>query len=397
MTNRTGSPIFLAFCTLPILPVAWVVWRAYPGDPITAGHQLVVGDYLNLWIGGHLASDGRIDVIFDPIRFAEYVWSLFSRALDQHGWAYPPHMLFFAEAFSKFPLVMGFFLWDLMTATFLWSVLRAGGLPASYAFAIALSPAGLENALNGQNGALIAAALAGGLLFSQRRPILAGALLGLLTLKPQLGLLVPFFLLGRHSWKALGWGAAFGLTYCAAGAIGYGWGAWVSYFTVTGPYTKGYIDAPFGLAAHYMMIPPFITLRALGASLAVAYSGQAVVTVLSAVAAWWAGSLRLSEPGSLSAAALVLCLGPLATPYAHAYDLISCSVACGLLVWAGQRGDKFSRSERIMLALAWIWPGCAFVVGIAMCPGLGMFFVGMGVWVIAQRVRRYSHLAPGSG
>ncbi len=83
MTNRTGSPIFLAFCTLPILPVAWVVWRAYPGDPITAGHQLVVGDYLNLWIGGHLASDGRIDVIFDPIRFAEYVWSLFSRALER--------------------------------------------------------------------------------------------------------------------------------------------------------------------------------------------------------------------------------------------------------------------------------------------------------------------------
>ena len=146
-----------------------------------------------------------------------------------------------------------------------------------------------------------------------------------------------------------------------------------------------------------MKAPTILIGTAWIASLAVAYSVQAVITVLSAITAWWAGALRLSERGRLSAAALVLCLGPLATPYAHAYDLISCSVACGLLVWAEQRGDKFSRSERIMLALAWMWPGCAFVVGIAMCPGLGMFLVGMGVWVIAQRVRRYSLLAPGSG
>jgi len=193
-----------------------------------------------MWAGGRLAANGQLDVIFDPRAYAAWLQSVFGSRLDQHSWGYPPHFLLLAVPFSQLPLVVGFFCWTVSTGAFLWIVLRAGGLPQSYAFAAMLSPAGLENALVGQNGAFITAALAGGLLLMERRPILAAALLGLLTIKPQLGLLVPVCLLARRDWRTIALVPVFGLAYCSAGLVVFGWDAWRTYFTVTAPFMRNY-------------------------------------------------------------------------------------------------------------------------------------------------------------
>jgi hypothetical protein len=255
----------------------------YPGDLFAPNHQLVVRDYLNMWAGGQLAADGRLGVIFDPDAYFIWLRSVFGSRLDQHSWGYPPHFLLLAIPFSKLPLVVGFLVWNFSTGALLWIVLRAGRLPAPYAFAVVFSPAALENAFDGQNGALITAALAGGLLLAERRPVAAGALLGLLTIKPQLGLLVPICLLARRDFRTAIMTAVFSLGYCGAGAAVFGWGVWSTYLTVTAPYMRRFIDAPFGLAAHFMMVPPFITMRAVGASLTQAYAVQAVVSVFCVI------------------------------------------------------------------------------------------------------------------
>ncbi|WP_029586365.1 glycosyltransferase 87 family protein [Bradyrhizobium sp. URHD0069] len=57
------------------------------------------------------------------------------------------------------------------------------------------------NAVGGQNSTWTAALFGGGLSPLERRPLLAGGLLGLLIYKPQLGLLIPVALAGRH-WRA---------------------------------------------------------------------------------------------------------------------------------------------------------------------------------------------------
>ena len=61
------------------------------------------------------------------------------------------------------------------------------------------APAVFINAVGGQNGTWTAALFGGGLSLLERRPLLAGGLLGLLSYKLQLGLLIPVALLaGRH-------------------------------------------------------------------------------------------------------------------------------------------------------------------------------------------------------
>ena len=53
-------------------------------------------------------------------------------------------------------------------------------------------------AVGGQNSTWTAALFGGGLSLLERRPLLASGLLGLLIYKPQLRLLIPIGLAGRH-------------------------------------------------------------------------------------------------------------------------------------------------------------------------------------------------------
>ena len=59
------------------------------------------------------------------------------------------------------------------------------------------------------------------------------------------------------------------------GLAAFGWSACVQYLTVIAPFMRGYIEAPFGLASHYMMVAPLISFRALGAGVGFTYGLQA--------------------------------------------------------------------------------------------------------------------------
>jgi alpha-1,2-mannosyltransferase len=72
-------------------------------------------------------------------------------------------------------------------------------LPIAAAF-----PAVFVNIGHGQNGFLTAALLGGALQLLDRRPWLAGMLIGLLTYKPQFGVLIPIALLAGGRWRSIG-------------------------------------------------------------------------------------------------------------------------------------------------------------------------------------------------
>jgi hypothetical protein len=262
-------------------------------------------------------------------------------------------------------------------------VLRAAGLGSGYALAVVLSPAVFENALIGQNGVLVSGvALAGGLLVAPGRPVLAGALLGLLTLKPQLGLLVPIALVAGREWRIQAAAAAFGALYCAAALAAFGWQSWVGYATVTAPWVSRILSEPFGLYGHLMMVPPFITARALGAGLTVAATVQSLAT--AGCAAWtWIAWSPPAAPRERNVA-LLLCLAPLATPYAHNYDLVGVAVACVLLARAAAPSG-LGTAARLGLGLAWVWPGLAVTLALRGLPGTG----GVALLIAAVTVWRW--------
>src|SRR4029077_16687910 len=76
------------------------------------------------------------------------------------------------------------------------------GLRTGVLFALGF-PAAIWNVTAGQNGFLTAALIGGTLGLLERHPALAGICLGVLTYKPQFGLLFPIVLIADRRWLTI--------------------------------------------------------------------------------------------------------------------------------------------------------------------------------------------------
>ena len=109
-----------------------------------------------------------------------------------HSFSNPPSILPIIAWLGALNYGLAFALWCagglalLLAAA--WPLSRKPGL----ALLILFSPAVVVCLDAGQNGLFTAALLVGGLRLADRRPILAGVLLGLANFKPQHGLLIPW-------------------------------------------------------------------------------------------------------------------------------------------------------------------------------------------------------------
>ena len=149
-------------------------------------------------------------VFFDFWNYNLYLQDYFGSAdLHHYFWSYPPHILLFIWPFGLMPYLAAFALW---------SVMRLGRVPLgggdrrgrAQASSVRRGRAGGrgQSVLIGQNGFFLAALLIGGLINLDRRPLLAGMLFGILTIKPQLGLLLPVMLVLTGRWRVIAAAAA---------------------------------------------------------------------------------------------------------------------------------------------------------------------------------------------
>ena len=254
---------FMAVSVLPGAALATLTWLALRAHYHNAlGDAISVRDYLNVWGAGQLIALGRIDILFNPFLYGEWLRSVFGPDLVAHTWSYPPSMAFLTVPLSLLGLVPGFIVWTAGSLAVLWGVLRACRLPLLTCLAVLVSPAVIENALAGQNGALTAAMMEGGLLLVARRPVVAGVLFGLLTTKPQLGILVPVCLVASGRWVTIGVAMATALGLIVASSAAFGVSAWVWYLTDVRQFmTVEILERPFGAGFQKLMATPFILTR----------------------------------------------------------------------------------------------------------------------------------------
>ncbi|MFD2136193.1 glycosyltransferase family 87 protein [Novosphingobium resinovorum] len=84
---------------------------------------------------------------------------------------------------------------------------------------------------HGQTAFLVAGLLGAGLWLVPTRPVLAGVLLGLATIKPQFGLLLPIVLLLTGQWRTILAAVLTAALLAAASALLFGgevWSGWLS-------------------------------------------------------------------------------------------------------------------------------------------------------------------------
>ena len=192
------------------------------------GH--VVGrDFINLWSAGTLSATGHLHDIFDHETYHRLQEQLFGRELPFHNWSYPPLMLLIAVPVAWLPYACALALWSLLT-------LGLYLLATRHRLLLLTAPATFVNLFFGQTGCLVAALLIGAFGMFERRPILAGVLFGLASIKPHLGLLVPIALISARAWRTMASAALTVVVMVALSGQIFGWEAWHAWLGETAPF-----------------------------------------------------------------------------------------------------------------------------------------------------------------
>jgi hypothetical protein len=239
-------------------------------------------------------------------------------------------------------------------------------------------PAVFVNIGHGQNGFLTTALLGGALHLLDRRPWLAGVLIGLLTYKPQFGVLIPIALLAGGRWRTIGAAVTTSAGLLALSFVALGGGVWHA-FADSMNFTQTVVLEQGGTGWEKIQ-SIFSAVRMWGGSVQLAYAVQiALAAMLAASLAWlW----RSDAAFELKAAALAVG-SLLATPYVLDYDLVVLGIAVAYLARLGL-SEGFRAGEISLLAAAWLAPLLSRYVAqaIAIPPGL---FVLLALYVFILR------------
>jgi hypothetical protein len=288
----------------------------------------IANDFVNVWAAGRLVLDGNPAAAYDwTLHKAAEVGAVGHDFPNYYGWHYPPPFLFVAAALATLPYLVAALVWLVVTLAAYAATL--GGILGSRAgVLLALGfPAALWNVTAGQNGFLTATLIGGTLGLLERHPALAGLCLGLLSYKPQFGLLFPIVLIADRRWltivvAALTVGALAMASWLAFGSAS--WEAFVHWMPITGRVVLGE-----GAADWSRLQSLFGLMRAHGASEMLAWTVQTVsaLAVVAGIVALW------RSPASYEIKAAALAAGALlATPYIYMYDLVVLAVAVAFLL-----------------------------------------------------------------
>lgn len=305
--------------------------------------QSIQTDFINVWAAGRLVLDGKPAQAYD--------WTV-HKAVEEQGvghsfekyfsFPYPPPYLLVAAALALLPYLPALLLWMALTLP-LYVITTVGIAGKRIGILLAAAfPGAVWNIWTGQNGFLTAALIGSAIAAIDKQPRLAGVFLGLLSYKPQFGLLFPIVLVVSGQWRVIAYAVATAAAMIAVSWIVLGEGTWqafFAYFPLTGQAILSY-----GLVGYHKLQSVFGVARVFGGSERLAWSLQTgfSVAVAGAVSLLWRKPVAFEiKAAALATAAL------LATPYLYFYDLTVLVIAMAFLARLG-----LARLEIAVLAAA---------------------------------------------
>jgi len=288
-------------------------------------------DFINVWAAGRLVLDGVPAQAYDwDIQKQIEVAKLGQDFVGYFAWHYPPPFLFVASLLARLPYQLAFIGWAVVSfLPFLVAMRAIVGRTFGYLLALAI-PMAFINALVGQNGFLTAALIGGTLYLIPIRPVLAGICLGLLTYKPQYGLLFPIVLIAAGHWRVFISAAVTAVVMAVVSGLAFGIESWLAFFHWMPRFSQAFLTE--GKATWWKLQSIFSLVRYFGGSEPLGWAFQWVLTASVAVvlALIW----RSRVPYTMKAAALAAG-ALLTTPYLFMYDMMVLAIPIGFLVRIG--------------------------------------------------------------
>lgn len=316
------------------------------------GAGLADRDFANYWIAARLVLGGSASDLFGPQPdYFAHMTAAFGPDYPWHNWSYPPHYLLLIWPLGLMGYEVAMLLFLVVTGGFFaWSLRLFHKAGWSLAL-VAAAPVVAYNVWTAQNGMLTAGLAVAALALRERRPVVAGLFLGLLTVKPQLGVLFPLLLLAERRWTMLASATMTTAGLAALSAALFGIGAWRGYMQEVLPY-QALVMRELGGSFVYMLPSVFGSFRVWDVPSGTALLLHAGVAA-PALLAVSAGFVLVKDARWRAAVLMVATF--LVTPYALTYDLGLMAAALPVLMLSGHSTAP-AKAEQWLLAVAMMLP-----------------------------------------
>ncbi|MEN0001142.1 MAG: glycosyltransferase family 87 protein [Pseudomonadota bacterium] len=309
------------------------------------------GDFVSFWVAAREGLFGDPTIAYARETFEPAQQALFPEA-GFFAFFYPPHFQLMLLPFGGLPFTVALWLWLAATFVFVgWVLTRiTGDVRLTLLLALAF-PAAFLNISHGQNAFLTAGLFAFGLYLLPTRPVIAGIMFGLLTFKPQLGVLIPVALLAAWQWKSFVSAGVTTLLLVLFSGMVLGIDVWLAFLAQTTDATAVLEQGSVGFAK---MISAYSGLRGFGLPYGLAMAVHVLVSlaVLVAIVLIWRRSSHVPyalKCGLLLVGALIV------TPFGLNYDLYLLAPAAAYFI-ASIGWDKMDGVERNSLIAGFFLP-----------------------------------------
>lgn len=341
---RLYTRLFIA-----LYAAALIGWGLGAGGRLATGGMPLGADFAAFWSASRLAHQGEAAAAYDPSRILAVSGQALPGNRVAFVWSYPPTAFLMVWPFGLLPYPAAYVLWvTVQVALFVFVLHRLA--PARETVWCALAFPGLFiNVLQGQNGLLSTAVMAGAVLLAERRPLGAGAVIALLAYKPHLALLFPAALVAGRRWRTFlaAMAATLGITGAAMLVAGP-----TSFLAFWNNLPAATHLTETGALPWHKMPSVLVQTLAFGIPLPLAWAIQAGAALAALAAVIW--SWRRQAPLPLAGA--VLAAGALlATPHVNDHDLALLGLPIAVLAWDGHRRGWLTL-EREVLVAAWLAP-----------------------------------------
>ncbi|MEM6589141.1 MAG: glycosyltransferase family 87 protein [Pseudomonadota bacterium] len=233
----------------------------------------------------------------------------------------------------------------------------------------ALAPAFGPALLMGQTSTLWAAGLVAAMVaLKNNRLILAGMFLGLLTFKPQMGLLIPVALIAMGAWPSVVSAALSCAVIMGTATLVFGWDYWPGWLEMTALHSD---TVRSSISEVILMVSPYSMFSGMGIPEQIALNLQLPITVFCAAAVFL--TWRREQVNLDAKAAVLITSILLSSPYLWFYETALLAPAALFMLRAG-----ILRLEP--------WGIC---LGIAMWLGLALHVMASMEWNEADILRFY--------
>lgn len=354
----------LGFLALSALILACIYWNIY-------GYAKLFGDFDVF----RLAAKHVMEHDLRAVYATQHIQRLLDIGplTDFSFYLNPPTGLLLLYPLGFLNVLNGLVLWSFIQIALLLFVLRDHyfkKLLATHAFrpihrflllSVTFLAFGLQNILYGQMAGFCAVLFLCVLCWRKTHPVWAGIMLGVFSIKPQLGLLLPLLLLAERNWRTLLWAVIVALCMALLSYLLWGEVLWQDYANML--IIRSRFLASDQPLLFIMSTSIYAALRNLSMTATAAFICQSAIAIAVLLYIW-----PIFRNGKEMYKILILITATyLVTPYSLIYDMVLLALPCALLLRRAETNCA-TRSELIALLLLVLMPLVSILLQIQHIP-----------------------------